>query len=111
MVKNKPVKDGKIRSFNLSVDAIAKMERGAEREGVSRSAYIERLIITNDHTTRVKKDIDRGVQTTLDDVPTPPKPRVPKNLRCLKCPSPLHTHLRFEDGEWTAECPNVEAKA
>jgi hypothetical protein len=103
--KKKPIIKA-IRSFNLSVDAITKMEKQAESSGVNRSAYIERLIAQDYHRDRVEADIKAGVQKTLNDIPTPEKPHVPKNLRCLKCPAPLHTHLRFENGEWTAKCTN-----
>ena len=82
------------------------MEQSAANSGVNRSAYIERLITQDHHRTKVKEDIKAGIQKTLNDVPTPQKPHVPKNLRCLKCPAPLHTHLRFEEGEWTAKCTN-----
>jgi|TARA_R110000824_G_scaffold226586_1_gene414379 ribosomal protein S27AE len=109
--KNKPVKDGRIRSFNLSTDAIKKMERGAEIEGLSRSGYIERLIITNDHSRRVKKDIGDGLQTVLEVGITPEKPFISKNQMCKHCPSFLADHLRFEDGKWTVECPNKKVAA
>lgn len=97
-----------IRSFNLSVDAIDKLNRGAEREGVSRSAYVERLVIVNDHVKRVKEDINKGVQTTLNDVPTEPRPLIQAHVRCRQCPSMLSDHLRWENGRWTVTCTNVK---
>jgi hypothetical protein len=113
MVKNKPVKDGRIRSFNLSTDAIKKMERGAQIEGLSRSAYIERLIITNDHSRRVAQDVKKGIQTTLrgTGLPTPAKPRL--NSMCKVCMTDNNTngHLQFIKGTWQLVCPNKEVKA
>jgi len=96
-----------IRSFNLSVDAIEKMNR---LSGVNRSAYIERLIVQDDHRSRVEKDIEKGVQTTLDNIPTPVKPRM--NTMCKICMTDHNTndHLKFIDGKWILICPN-EVKA
>ena len=110
MVHNKPVKDGKIRSFNLSMNAIEKLERGAQIEGVSRSAYVERLIISNDHSMRVKKDIEKGLQTTLAAKPTPPRPIV--STMCAVCMTDNHTngHVQWIStngfGQWKLVCPN-----
>jgi len=96
-----------IRSFNLSVDAIEKMNR---LSGVNRSAYIERLIIQDDHRTRVKKDIDQGVQTTLDSIPTPVKPRMSTMCKICMTDNNTNGHLKFIDGKWILICPNeVEA--
>jgi len=109
MAKNKSVKDGKIRSFNLSSDAIKKMERGASIEGLSRSAYIERLIITNDHSRRVAADVKQGVQTTLEGtgLPTPPKPRLQSACKVCKTDNNSNGHLQFVKGAWRLVCPNA----
>lgn len=97
-----------IRSFNLSTDAIDKLNQGAEREGVSRSAYVERLIVTENHKRRVKADIAAGVQTTLNNQPTEPKPLIQAHVRCRHCPSMLSDHLRWENGRWTVTCTNAK---
>ena len=108
--KNKPVKDGRIRSFNLSTNAIEKMNRGADIEGLSRSAYIERLIITNDHSRRVAQDVKKGLQTTLDAKPTPPRPIV--QSMCAICMTDNNTngHVQWVSingfGQWKLICPN-----
>jgi len=95
-----------IRSFNLSVDAIEKMNLNAVSSGVNRSAYIERLIVQDDHRTRVAQDIEKGIQTTLQDIPTPPKPRV--QTACGTCMTDNNTngHLQFVKGRWALVCPN-----
>jgi len=110
MANNKTVKDGKIRSFNLSTDAIKKMERGASIEGLSRSAYIERLIITNDHSRRVADDVKQGVQTTLTGtvLPTPAKPRVTTMCKVCMTDNNTNGHLQFVKGMWRLVCPNKE---
>lgn len=97
-----------IRSFNLSVDAIEKMNQNAVLSGVNRSAYIERLIVQDDHRTRVAKDIEKGVQTTLNDHPTESKPMIQAHVRCRHCPSMLSDHLRWENGRWTVTCTNAK---
>ena len=106
--KRRKMKDGKIRSFNLSCDAIAKLVRGAEIEGLSRSAYMERLIVQNDHERRVRLDVEGGIQTTLIETPTPPKPSLTNRL-CSTCWVPLADHLEFdaELNKWTAKCPRT----
>jgi len=109
MAKNKSVKDGRIRSFNLSSDAIKKMERGASIEGLSRSAYIERLIITNDHSRRVADDVKKGVQTTLEGtgLPTPPKPKIQSMCKICMTDNNTNDHLQFVKGVWRLACPNA----
>ena len=106
--KRRKMKDGKIRSFNLSCDAISKLVRGAEIEGLSRSAYMERLIVQNDHERRVKSDVETGVQTTLHMKPTPPKPSLSNQL-CPTCWVPLVDHLDFdvEGNKWIIVCPRA----
>jgi len=96
-----------IRSFNLSVDAIEKMNR---LSGVNRSAYIERLIVQDDHRTRVEKDIEKGVQTTLDNIPTPIKPRMVTMCKICMTDNNTNDHLKFINGQWILICPN-EVKA
>jgi len=108
--KNKPVKDGRIRSFNLSTHAIEKLERGAEIEGLSRSAYIERLIVTNDHSRRVAKDVEKGLQTTLDAKPTPPRPIVSTMCKVCMTDNNINGHIQWVStngfGQWKLVCPN-----
>jgi hypothetical protein len=92
-----------IRSFNLSVDAIEKMNR---LSGGNKSAYIERLIVQDDHRKRVTKDIERGVQTTLTDQPTPIKPRMRTMCKICMTDNNTNDHLKFIDGKWILICPN-----
>ena len=99
-----------IRSFNLSVDAIEKMNNNAVLSGVNRSAYIERLIVQDDHRTRVAQDIQKGVQTTLHDIPTPPRPTLQSACKICFSNNNTNGHLQFVEGKWVLRCPN-EVKA
>lgn len=96
-----------IRSFNLSVDAIEKMNR---LSGGNKSAYIERLIVQDDHRRRVNQDIEKGVQTTLTDHPTPPRPIVQTACKICLTDNNTNGHLQFIEGKWILICPN-EVKA
>jgi len=64
--KSKPKKARRIRSFNLDDDAIDKMEKMAQEDGVNRSEWVNRLIHTEDAGRRLKRDVAKGIQTTLE---------------------------------------------
>jgi len=102
---NKPIIKA-IRSFNLSVDAITKLNQQADNSGVNRSAYIERLIVQDHHRSKVHEDIEAGIQTTLIETPTPKKPVL--QTTCATCMTNNNTngHLQFIDGKWLLKCPN-----
>jgi len=95
-----------IRSFNLSIDAITKLNQQAVNSGVNRSAYIERLIVQDHHRSKVHEDIEAGIQTTLIETPTPKKPVL--STMCGVCMTDNNTngHLQFVKGRWTLLCPN-----
>jgi hypothetical protein len=102
---NKPIIKA-IRSFNLSVDAITKLNQQAANSGVNRSAYIERLIVQDDHRSKVTEDIEAGIQTTLIDKPTPPRPTLQSACKICLTDNNSNGHLQFLKGKWTLVCPN-----
>ena len=65
MRKSRPKKARRIRSFNLDDEAIAKMEKMAQEDGLNRSEWVNRMILTEDAGRRLKDDLGKGIQTTL----------------------------------------------
>ena len=65
-MKSRPKKNRRIMSFNLDDEVCEKVARMAEQDGLNRSEWLNRLLVTEDASRRLKADLERGLQTTLE---------------------------------------------
>jgi len=65
-MKSRPKKNRRIMSFNLDDEVCEKVAKMAEQDGLNRSEWLNRLLVTEDASRRLKADLERGLQTTLE---------------------------------------------
>ena len=64
--KNRPKRARRIQSFNIDDLNIDKIQEMAQEDGLNRSEWVNRLVATEHASRRIKRDLDKGIQTTLE---------------------------------------------